>query len=151
MTLICIHLELFGGSAWQGDAVQDLYLIRLFAGIGSYNVHIQTFPAHDENAGSKQGNQRSCSNTLHNAQNLNPWHLATFDTSNSEAKLHPTANNAHIAVLHLDLNAETKLRSIRICLGNFASRCDLAMKPKNGISCCSFSDKPSVMTWAVVP
>ena len=46
---------------------------------------------------------------------------------------------------------ETKLSSIKMCLGNFASRCDLAKKPKNGISCCSLSDRPSVMTWAVAP
>ena len=48
-------------------------------------------------------------------------------------------------------NTETKLSSIKICLGNFDSRCDLAKKPKNGISCCSLSDRPSVMTWAVAP
>jgi len=38
------HLELPGGCTWKGDAIQDLALIRLFAGVGSHNIHIQTFP-----------------------------------------------------------------------------------------------------------
>ena len=44
MTKICIHLELFCGRAWEGDAIQDLQFIGLFAGVGSHNIHIQTFP-----------------------------------------------------------------------------------------------------------
>ena len=44
MTKSRIRLQLFRGSAWEGDAVQDLQSIRLFAGVGSHNIHIQTFP-----------------------------------------------------------------------------------------------------------
>ena len=44
MTEIRFHLELPGGSTWKGDAIQDLALIGLFAGVGGHNIHIQTFP-----------------------------------------------------------------------------------------------------------
>ena len=68
----------------------------------------------------------------------------------SPANFHPTDPELLICFVHFR-NTETKLSSIKICLGNLASRCDLAKKPKNGISCCSLSDRPSVMTWAVAP
>ena len=68
----------------------------------------------------------------------------------SELWMHSQAN-VHPTNPLLLWSTETKLSRIKICLGNFASRCDLAKKPKNGISCCSLSDRPSVMTWAVVP
>ena len=44
VTEIRFHLELPGGSTWKGDAIQDLALIGLFAGVGGHNIHIQTFP-----------------------------------------------------------------------------------------------------------
>ena len=98
---------------------------------------------------------RSGGNTLHkthkkmNTQRPQTTNLYVFHEFSS-ANFHPTDPELLICFVHFG-NTETKLSSSKICLGNFASRCDLAKKPKNGISCCSLSDRPSVMTWAVAP
>ena len=159
MTNSCIHLELFRGRAWKGDAVQDLEFVWLFAGVGSHNIHIQTFPGLkwvEMQQKNEEKRSRSDGNTLHknphkmNTQRPLTTNLYVFFHEFSPANFHPTDPEPLICFVHFG-NTETKLSSIKICLGNFASRCDLAKKPKNGISCCSLSDRPSVMTWAVAP
>ena len=68
MTKSRIHLQLFRGSAWEGDAVQDLQSIRLFAGVGSHNIHIQTFPGLKWVELQQKNEEKRCGsggNTLH--------------------------------------------------------------------------------------
>ena len=149
VTEIRFHLELFRGCTWKGDAIQDLQLIGLFAGIGSHNIHIQTFP---ELKWKKTWKAWKWCKTLCTNPTLNEY-ANTYQHLNFEWILEQicSSDKPFIAQSCSLRNTETKLSRIRMCLGNFASRCDLAKKPKNGISCCSLSDRPSVITWAVVP
>ena len=152
MTKIRIHLQLFRGRTWEGDAVQDLEFIWLFAGVGSHNIHIQTFPGLKCIEKMKK-NVVEVVETL--CTKLTKWIHKDLTTNLNFEWILPSkfsSDRPGIIALFCSLrNTETKLSSIKMCLGNFASRCDLANKPKNGISCCSLSDRPSVMTWAVAP
>ena len=68
VTEIRFHLELFRGCMWKGDAIQDLALIRLFAGVGGHNIHIQTFPGFEmHEMHEMQKKKGSGGNTLHKA------------------------------------------------------------------------------------